>query len=99
MGCRGLGTLLSASKSGVWADVEARFGKETVADCDHHIATIRKANRKRTANVDPNLKPGQVLSFDIAYNPSKTGLTNDSYFQYYLLVVDKCSRMPFLIGL
>ena len=99
MGCRGLDTLLSASKSGVWADVEARFGKETVADCDHHIATIRKANRKRTANVDPNLKPGQVLSFDITYNPSKTGLTNDSYFQYYLLVVDKCSRMPFLMGL
>ena len=48
---------------------------------------------------DPNLKAGQVIYLDLIYSPSKIGLTNNTTFTHYLLMVDKFSRRPFLHGL
>ena len=99
LGSRSIKTLLSANQADVWQDQSIIVRNDVISTSDHHIATIRKKNRNKSTESDPSLKPGQVLCMDLVYNPSKVSITQDSYYKFYLLVVDKYSRYPFLVGI
>ena len=98
MGCRSIKTLLSSNQAGIWKDVEINVGFDVISTSDHHIATIRKRRRKLNTEPNPDLKPGSVFCVDIEKSPSKISITPESTYPYYLFLVDKYSRRPFIQG-
>ena len=92
--------LLSANQANLWEDSSIIVRNDLISSSGHHIPTIRKKNRIKYSAPDPSLKPGQILCLDIVKNPAKcSGLTQDTTFCYYLLLVSKFSWFPFLVEL
>ena len=99
LGHRSIKTLLSANKDEVWNDVELQLQPDIISTSDHHIATIRKKARNKYSEPDEKMLPGQKLCMDLISSPSKIGITPETSFPFYLLIVDGYSRMPKLAGL
>ena len=89
MGCRSVKTLLSANQEELWDDIQLKIAPDLISDSDHHVATIRKKNRTKASDPNPDLRVGEILCFDVVPNPAKTSLTGDTYYKNYLLAVDK----------
>ena len=75
MGCSNIKTLLSANQAELWEDTTVVISNDIISENDHHIATIKKANRNMTHKPNPKLKPGDVICLDIIQNISRTSLT------------------------
>ena len=92
LGCRSIKTLLSANRENLWEDSNIIVRNDLISTSDHHIATICKKNRIKHSTPDSSIKPGQILCLDIVKNPAKcSGLTQDTTFRYYSLLVNKFS--------
>ena len=65
MGCRNIKTLLSANQAELWKDTTVVISNDIISENDHHIATIKKANRNMTREPNPKLKPGDIICLDI----------------------------------
>jgi len=82
--------ILAANEASVWEDVTVRFSPLLFCiDCK--VGTSCASNRG--AN-----RPGEILFCDVQLNPSKTGLTRQSYNKNYLEIVDLFSKHVAFIG-
>ena len=73
MGCRSIQTLLSANEDSVWDDTTIHVNNDLISMSDHDIARIRKWKRNKVAEVDPHLKPGQILCM-VSYTAVHTAI-------------------------
>ena len=85
MGCRSVKTLLSANQEELWDDIQLKIAPDLISDSDHHVATIRKKNRTKASDPNPDLRVGEILCFDVVPNPAKTSLTGDTLLQKLLI--------------
>ena len=99
LGHRSIKTLLSSNKDEIWDDTEIKLQNDLVSTSDHYIATIQKRARNTETTPDTTLQPGRLLCLDLIKSPTKVGLTPDTTYKFYLLVVDGYSRLPQLAGL
>jgi transposase InsO family protein len=97
LGHRKCRALLAASEHEVWADTLIRMSPEQeCVSCN--ISTIRASARSK----DPHTKglhAGEYVFMDIIHPVSKLGLTDDSTYPFYLILVDAYSRYVCLYGM
>jgi transposase InsO family protein len=97
LGHRKCRALLAASEHEVWADTLVRMGPEQ--DCvSCNISTIRASAR----NKEPHTKgmyPGAYIFMDILHPVTKKGLTSDSTYAFYIILVDAYSRYTCIYGM
>jgi hypothetical protein len=86
----------AANEAGVWEDVTVRFAP--LLFCIYcEVGTSRASNRGKVAVGHAN-RPDEILFCDVQSNPSKTGLTRQSYNKNYLEIVDLFSEHVAFIG-
>jgi hypothetical protein len=81
-----LGQLLAASDNEVWADtVVCIYPEQDCVSCN--VSTVRAS----ASNKEPHTKglyPGEYVFMDILHPVTKTGLTSDSTYAFYFILVD-----------
>jgi len=97
LGHRKCRALLAASEHGVWADTMVRMGpEEECVSCE--ISTARASNRKKEPHTGGHYA-GEYIFLDILHPVVPVGLTRDSTFPFYLILVDAYSRYACIYGI
>lgn len=90
LGHRKCRTLLAASEHNLWEDVTVRMSPETgCLSCG--ISTIRSTGRNKEPHTGATA-PGEYVFMDILHPVIVTGLTPNTSYAFYLLLVDAFSR-------
>jgi transposase InsO family protein len=94
---RALRSLLAANQHNLWNDIKVRMDHER--DClSCKIATIHSSDRNKLPHT-PSTHPGQTIFSDILHPITDTGLTPNTTFPFYLILVDSFSRFFSIYGL
>jgi transposase InsO family protein len=97
LGHRKCRALLDASEHGVWADTMVPMGpEEECISCE--ISTARASYRNKEPHTGGNY-PGEYIFLDILHPVVPVGLTRDSTFPFYLILVDAYSRYACIYGI
>jgi len=89
LGHRKCRAILAASEHGVWADTMVCMGTEDECiSCD--VSTAWASSRNKEAHTSGNY-PGEYVFLDILHPVVPVGLTKDSSFSFYLILVDTYS--------
>jgi len=97
LGHRKCRALLAASEHGVWADTLVRMGpEEECISCA--ISTARATKRNKEPHTG-GVYPGEYVFLDILHPTVPVGLTKESTFPFYLILVDAYSRYSCIYGL
>jgi hypothetical protein len=99
LGHRSIASLMMADQDVLWEDVQMIPDKDEFCETCQ-ITLSRKANRgKHSLENLGKIIPGQMVMVDIIHNPAKRSITTDTYFRYYLGVIDVASRYFVPMGL
>jgi len=97
LGHRKCRALLAASEHGVWADTLVRMGpEEECVSCE--ISTARASKRNKEAHTGGTYA-GEYIFLDILHPVVPVGLTRNSTFPFYLILVDAYSRYACIYGI
>ena len=97
LGHRSYETLKASNNDDIWNDVKVVNDPETICETCQ-ITKARLANRSKNPPDYPTA-PGVMIYIDIITNPFSKGLTKQSHFTSYLLIVDAYSHLPVLLGM
>jgi transposase InsO family protein len=97
LGHRKCRTLLAAGEHNLWADVTVRMSPESgCLSCG--ISTIRATARNKEQHTGASA-PGEYVFMDILHPITATGLTPNTSYAFYLILVDTFSRYTCMYGL
>lgn len=89
--------LLVASEHGVWADMMVRMGPEQeCVSC--HTSTIHATAHNKEPHTQ-GMYPMEYVFMDILHPVTRLGLTSDTTYAFYLILVDAYSRFTCLYGM
>jgi hypothetical protein len=89
---RSIASLMMADQDVLWEDVKMIPDNDEFCETCQ-ITLSRKANRGRNSLENlGKIIPGKMVMVDIIHNPAKQSITADTYFRYYLGIINVASR-------
>ncbi len=85
LGHRSSAALLAADQAKVWKDTQVLAEPDSF--CTGCTITVSRTTKSGTQETEHNGKPGETLLLDIVDNPGRFGVTSDTHYKQYLLVV------------